>query len=90
MKISYSWLKEYLEIDLDPNEVAQILTDIGLEVEGTEIYEKVKGGMEGLVIGKVKTCTKHPEADRLFITTVDVGGNKILNIVCGAPNVRAG
>ncbi len=90
MKISYSWLKEYLEIDLDPNEVAQILTDIGLEVEGTEIYEKVKGGMEGLVIGKVKTCTKHPEADRLFITTVDVGGNKILNIVCGAPNVKAG
>jgi phenylalanyl-tRNA synthetase beta chain len=90
MKISYSWLKEYLKINLDPKDVEQILTNIGLEVQGTEIFEKVRGGMEGLVIGEVKTCIKHPDADRLFITTVDIGDNKILNIVCGAPNVRAG
>jgi len=90
MKISYSWLKEYLKINLDPKDVAQILTDIGLEVEGTEIFEKVRGEMEGLVIGEVKTCKKHPDADKLYITTVDVGENKILNIICGAPNVRAG
>jgi phenylalanyl-tRNA synthetase beta chain len=90
MKISYSWLKEYLKINLDPKDVAQILTDIGLEVQGTEIFEKVRGGMEGLVIGEVKTCKKHPDADKLYVTTVDVGENIILNIVCGAPNVRAG
>jgi phenylalanyl-tRNA synthetase beta chain len=90
MKISYSWLKEYLKINLDPKDVGQILTKIGLEVQGTEIFEKVRGGMEGLVIGEVKTCINHPEADRLFVTTVDIGENKILNIVCGAPNVRAG
>ena len=90
MKISYSWLKEYLKINSDPKNVAVILTNIGLEVEGIEIFEKVKGGLEGLVIGEVKTCEKHPGADRLYITTVDVGENKVLNIVCGAPNVRAG
>lgn len=90
MKISYSWLKEYIKIDLDPKEVATILTDIGLEVEGTETFEKVKGGLEGLVIGEVKSCDKHPEADRLYVTTVDVGANTILNIVCGAPNVKKG
>jgi len=90
MKISYSWLKEYIKIDLDPKEVATILTDIGLEVEGTETFEKIKGGLEGLVIGEVKSCDKHPEADRLYVTTVDVGANTILNIVCGAPNVKKG
>ena len=62
---------------LDPKEVAQILTNIGLEVEGTEIFEKVRGGMEGLVVGEVKTCKKHPDADKLYITTVDIGENKI-------------
>lgn len=90
MKISYSWLNEYLEINSDPKDVAEILTNIGLEVEGIEIFEKVKGGLEGLVIGEVKTCEKHPGADRLYVTTVDVGENRVLNIVCGAPNVRAG
>jgi phenylalanyl-tRNA synthetase beta chain len=90
MKISYSWLKEYLKIDLNPKDLSQILTNIGLEVEGSEIFEKVRGGMEGLVIGEVKTCIKHPEADKLYLTTVDIGDNKMLNIVCGAPNVRAG
>ncbi|UCH13266.1 MAG: phenylalanine--tRNA ligase subunit beta, partial [Bacteroidales bacterium] len=90
MKISYSWLKEYLDLDSDPKDIAEILTNIGLEVEGIEVFEKVKGGLEGLVVGQVKTCEKHPDADRLFITTVDIGDNEVLNIVCGAPNVRAG
>ena len=90
MKISYSWLKEYLKIDLDPKEVATILTDIGLEVEGTETFERVNGGLEGLVVGKVNSCIRHPDADRLFITKVDVGTGEELNIVCGAPNVKKG
>jgi phenylalanyl-tRNA synthetase beta chain len=90
MKISYSWLKEYLKIDLDPGEVSTILTDIGLEVEGTETFEKVKGGLEGLVVGEVKSCGRHPEADRLYITKVIVGAGSALNIVCGAPNVKKG
>jgi phenylalanyl-tRNA synthetase beta chain len=90
MKISYSWLKEYLKIDIDPKEVATILTDIGLEVEGAETFERVKGGLKGLVVGEVKSCARHPDADRLFITKVDVGSGEKLNIVCGAPNVREG
>jgi phenylalanyl-tRNA synthetase beta chain len=90
MKISYSWLKEYLKIDLDPKEVSTILTDIGLEVEGTETFERVKGGLEGLVVGEVKSCARHPDADRLFITKVNVGSGEELNIVCGAPNVKEG
>ncbi len=90
MNISYSWLKEYLKIDLDPNEVSQILTSIGLEVESVEAYEQVKGGMKGLVTGKVLTCGKHPNADKLSITTIDIGNHEPLHIVCGAPNVAAG
>ena len=90
MKISYSWLKEYLKIDLDPKEVSTILTDIGLEVEGTETFERVKGGLEGLVVGEVKSCARHPDANRLFITKVNVGSGEELNIVCGAPNVKEG
>lgn len=89
MKISYNWLKEYLKTDLTPNELSIILTDIGLEVEGIEEFESVKGGLKGLVIGKVLTCIKHPDADKLSITTVNVGNNTILPIVCGAPNVAA-
>lgn len=90
MKISYNWLKDYLNIDVEPDELSVILTSIGLEVEGLEEWESVKGGMKGIVIGKVLTCERHPDADRLSITTVDVGTGEPLNVVCGAPNVAAG
>lgn len=90
MKISYNWLKQYLPINLDASEAAQFLTDCGLEVEGIEAFQSMKGGLEGIVTGEVKTCLKHPNADKLSITTVDVGGDALLNIVCGAPNVAAG
>jgi len=90
MKISYNWIKDYLNIDLAPGRVAEILTGIGLEIEGTEEWISVKGGLKGVVIGEVLTCTKHPDADKLSVTTVDTGGPEPLHIVCGAPNVRAG
>lgn len=90
MKISYNWLKDYIKTDLSVNEMCSILTDTGLEVDGVESFESVKGGLEGLVIGKVLTCAKHPDADKLSVTTVDVGGETVLPIVCGAPNVAAG
>lgn len=90
MKISYNWLKNYVNIDLPAEETARLLTDAGLEVEGIEKHETVKGGLEGMVIGEVKTRDKHPGADRLSVTTVDVGGSELLHIVCGAPNVEAG
>ncbi len=90
MNISYAWLKDYIRFDLKPGEVAQILTNIGLEVEAVETYEQVRGGMKGLVIGKVLTCKKHPNADKLSVTTVDIGKGEPLHIVCGAPNVAAG
>jgi phenylalanyl-tRNA synthetase beta chain len=90
MKISYNWIKDYLKIDLEPSKVAEILTDIGLEIEGMEEWVSVKGGLEGVVIGEVLTCTKHPDADKLSVTTVDTGGPEPLHIVCGAPNVAAG
>ncbi len=88
MKISYNWLKDYLNIDMPAEELSKILTEIGLEVSKVEKYESIKGGLEGLVIGKVLTCEKHLQADKLSVTTVDVG-EKILPIVCGAPNVAA-
>lgn len=90
MNISYNWLKQYINIDLQAEEVGKILTSIGLEVEGIEPYETIKGGLEGFVVGEVKTCAKHPNADKLSVTTVDVGGPEVLPIVCGAPNVAAG
>ncbi|HPX34164.1 MAG TPA: phenylalanine--tRNA ligase subunit beta [Bacteroidales bacterium] len=90
MKISYNWLKEYINIDLTPEEIAPILTNTGLEVESIEKFESIKGGLKGVVIGEVKTCEKHPGADKLSITTVEVGQGNILPIVCGAPNVAAG
>jgi len=90
MKISYNWLKEYINIDLDVDTVSKILTDIGLEVEGYELFQTIKGGLQGVVVGKVVTCQKHPNADKLHVTTVDIGNNTILPIVCGAPNVAAG
>ncbi len=90
MKISYNWLKEYVAIDLAPEKACEILTDTGLEVEGLHKIEAVKGGLKGVVVGEVLTCEKHPDADRLNVTTVNVGGEKPLQIVCGAPNVAAG
>ena len=89
MKLSYNWLKEYIDLDVDPVELSAILTDIGLEVEGFEEFQSVKGGLEGCVIGEVMTCEKHPNADKLSVTTVNVG-DKVLPIVCGAPNVAKG
>ncbi len=90
MKISYNWLKEYVDINLTPDEVSVILTDTGLEVEGLHKIEAVKGGLNGVVIGEVLTCEKHPDADRLNVTTVNVGEDSALQIVCGAPNVAVG
>lgn len=90
MKISLNWLKEYLKIDLDVEEICQILTSIGLEVAGYEQIESIKGGLKGLVIGEVKTCEAHPDSDHLHITTVDLGEGRLTPIVCGAPNVAAG
>lgn len=90
MKISYNWLREYLSFDESAGELPAILTDLGLEVEGVEEWVSVRGGMKGVVIGRVLTCEKHPDADRLSVTTVDAGGTDPLNIVCGAPNVAAG
>ncbi|MAU64093.1 MAG: phenylalanine--tRNA ligase subunit beta [Flavobacteriaceae bacterium] len=87
MNISYSWLKEFLDFDLKVDEISEILTDIGLEVEGINKYERFKGGLKGLVVGKVLKCIKHSNADRLKLTTVDIGNEKPLQIVCGAPNV---
>ncbi len=89
MKLSYSWLKDYIDLDVDPLELSAILTDIGLEVEGFEEFQSIKGGLKGVVIGEVLTCEKHANADKLSVTTVDTGG-KILPIVCGAPNVAKG
>ncbi len=96
MKISYNWLVEYLPIDEatlkitgNPHKIAEILTSVGLEVESLEKYEQVKNGLEGLIIGEVITCEKHPDADKLKITTVDNGKGETLQIVCGAPNVAA-
>lgn len=90
MNISYNWLKDYLDFDLQPNEVAAALTSIGLETGGVEEVQTIKGGLEGLVIGEVLTCVEHPNSDHLHITTVNVGGAEPLQIVCGAPNVAAG
>ncbi len=90
MKISYKWLKEYINIDIEPNKLAEILTNTGLEVASVEKYEAIKGGLAGLVIGEVKTCVKHSNADSLSVTTVNVGKERLLPIVCGAPNVAEG
>jgi phenylalanyl-tRNA synthetase beta chain len=90
MKISYKWLKELIDITETPEETGRLLTGTGLEVESIEEIESIKGGLQGVVIGEVLTCEKHPEADRLKNTTVDVGEENPLSIVCGAPNVAAG
>jgi phenylalanyl-tRNA synthetase beta chain len=85
MKISYNWLREYIDIDHSPEELADILTNIGLEVEGIESFESIRGGLKGCVIGEVICCEKHPDADKLSIAKVNIGKNDLLNIVCGAP-----
>jgi phenylalanyl-tRNA synthetase beta chain len=90
MKISYNWLKDFIKTDLAPESLGKLLTDCGLEVESIEKFETVQGGLEGIVIGEVKSKEKHPDADRLNITTVDIGTGTLLNIVCGASNVEAG
>ena len=90
MKISYNWLKQFIQTDKTPQELSLILTDIGLEVESLETVQPIVGGLEGLVIGHVLSCVQHPNADRLRVTTVDVGGAEALQIVCGAPNVAQG
>ena len=90
MKISYNWLKQFLQLDWKADKTGALLTDLGLEVEGISNFESVKGGLEGVVIGHVLTCEKHPNADRLKLTTVDIGQSNPLQIVCGAPNVAAG
>lgn len=90
MKISYNWLKQFLQIDWDSQKTGELLTDLGLEVEGISHFESVKGGLKGVVVGHVLTCDKHPNADRLKLTTVDIGSEAPLQIVCGAPNVEAG
>jgi len=90
MKISYNWLKQYIDHDLDPEKVAEYLTGCGLEVENLEAFQSVKGGLKGVVIGEVLTCEKHPNSDHLTLTTVDIGQKAPLKIVCGASNVAVG
>ena len=90
MNISYNWLKDYLDIEMTPRQVTEALTSIGLETDGLEEVESIKGGLKGLVIGKVLTCVEHPDSDHLHITTVDLGNGEPTQIVCGAPNVAAG
>lgn len=90
MKISYNWLKQYVNVTYTPEKLSEILTDTGLEVEGLEKVEAIKGGLEGVFIGEVLTCEKHENADKLNVTTVDIGSGEPLQIVCGAPNVAAG
>ena len=90
MKISYHWLSQYIDIHESAEDIGKVLTNTGLEVESVEPFETIKGGLNGLVIGEVITCAKHPNADKLSITTVNVGGATNLQIVCGAPNVAAG
>ncbi len=90
MKISYSWLKDFIDITESPEALGEVLTQTGLEVEGIEKVEKIRGGLEGLVVGEVKECVPHPNADKLKLTKVDTGSGELLSIVCGAPNVAKG
>ena len=90
MKISYKWLRRYIDTDLSAEKIAELLTFGGLEVESVELVETVKGGFKNYVVGNVETCQMHPNSDHLHITTVDVGEQEPLHIVCGAPNVAKG
>lgn len=90
MNISYNWLKEYIDFSLTPDELAAALTSLGLETGSVEEVESIRGGLRGIVVGKVLTCEEHPNSDHLHITTVDLGDGQPTQIVCGAPNVAAG
>ena len=90
MKISFNWLQQFVNLKLDQNETAEILTNLGLEVEGIEHFESIPGSLNGIVVGEVSSCEQHPNADKLKLTNVDIGENEDLQIVCGAPNVRKG
>lgn len=90
MKISYNWLRQFIDLEWDVNKTSTLLTDLGLEVEGISEFESVKGGLQGVVVGEVISCEKHPNADRLKLTKVDIGEKEAVQIVCGAPNVAAG
>ena len=90
MKISYNWLKEFIDFKETPEQLGDILTQTGLEVEGIEKVEKIPGGLQGIVVGEVMSCEKHPNADKLKVTKVDIGADELSDIVCGAPNVAAG
>ena len=90
MKILYNWLKDYLPLDMNPRQTAEVLTDIGLEVESLEITESVPGGLKGVVTAQVITCVPHPNSDHLSLTTVSTGSGELVPVVCGAPNVTAG
>ncbi len=90
MKISYNWLKQFIKLDWSAEKTGELLTDLGLEIEGIESYQSVKGGLEGIIVGKILTCEQHSNADKLKVTTVDIGTDTPLQIVCGAPNVAAG
>lgn len=90
MNISYNWLKDYIDTPLTPEALAEVLTSVGLETGSVEEVESIRGGLRGLVVGRVLTCTEHPDSDHLHITTVDLGDGQLTQIVCGAPNVAAG
>ena len=90
MKISYNWLKEYLKCDLTPQEVAQALTSIGLEVDSLEMVEAIPGGLAGVIVAEVVECVDHPDSDHLHVTKLNTGEEGLLQVVCGAPNVAAG
>lgn len=90
MKISYNWLKQFINLDWEPEKTSELLTNLGLEVEGIEKYSSIKGDLEGIIVGHIEKCEKHPNADRLKVTTVNLGKEKLLKIVCGAPNVKKG
>ena len=90
MKISYNWLKQFVNIDWTPEQTSELLTDLGLEVEGIQTFQSIKGGLDGIIVGEVLTCVQHPNADRLKVTTVNIGTDAPLQIVCGAPNIAAG
>ena len=90
MKISYNWLKQFINIDWEPEKTGALLTDLGLEIEGIDRFESVQGGLEGVVVGHVVECGQHPNADRLKVTKVDIGAEEPVQIVCGAPNVDKG
>ena len=90
MKISYNWLKDYIACDLTPEQVAEALTSIGLEVDSIEMVEEIPGGLEGVIVAEVVECTDHPDSDHLHVTKVNTGAPELLQVVCGAPNVAAG